>query len=226
MPMEGNTEEVKEPYNIYKEMMLTTYQDWIFSEGQALELKGKWASQFSQPQLPLDLEIGCGNGFFFHERARTNPQRNLIGIEIKYKPLVQTLRRAYRDNLPNTKGIRLEARLIDHTFGESELNEIFIFFPDPWPKRRHQKNRLLTTEYFNKLSRVQKPGQILTFKTDSAPYFEFVETQLPSTPYKIVKHTRDLHQSPFAEENFITSFERIFMKKGTPINFVQLINNK
>src|ERR1700683_3448711 len=100
----GLTKNIPFP-NIYVKM-LPEFKGWIFLEEEALQLKGKWTSVFGKPEQPLDLEIGCGNGFFFGHQVETQQGRNLLGIELKYKPLVQTVRRAKSKNLENGRGIR------------------------------------------------------------------------------------------------------------------------
>lgn len=224
LPQMSLTKNIPRP-NIYVQM-LPEYEGWIFLEDQAGSLKGKWRDCFGSPNLPLDLEIGCGNGFFFEHQVRSTPSRNLLGIEIKYKPLVQTVRRVKKDRLPNGRGLRFHARHIRNIFETNELSNVFVFFPDPWPRRKQRKNRLVRREFLNHLSEIQKPQGLLTFKTDSEDYFNFVEEELSQTPYAIKKHSRDLHASRWATENFITSFERIFSQKGQPIFFMQLVNNK
>ncbi|MCC6276805.1 MAG: tRNA (guanosine(46)-N7)-methyltransferase TrmB [Oligoflexia bacterium] len=208
--------------NIYVQM-LPEYKGWIFVDEEAASQRGEWRQIFSNPSLPLDLEIGCGNGTFFDYQARKEPNRNLLGIELKYKPLVQTVRRVRKDLLPNAKGIRFQARQIELLFGENELDNVFIFFPDPWPRKKQQKNRLMKLDFFEKLYRIQKPGSIVTIKTDDLPYFEFAVEEIKKSPYKILRESRDLHQSPWADENFVTAFERIFIKQGVRINYVQLL---
>src|SRR5258708_7940906 len=136
--------------NIYVKM-LPEYAGWIFPEEEALKFKNRWSEAFVDRSLPVDLEIGCGNGFFFEHQVKSRQDRNLLGIELKYKPLVQTVRRVRKLNLGNGRGIRFHAKLIDQIFAGDEINHIFIYFPDPWPKLRQQKNRLLKTEFLTKL---------------------------------------------------------------------------
>ena len=210
--------------NIYIKM-LDDYKDWIFLEEEAQNLRGKWLNIFADRSLPLDLEIGCGNGFFFEHQTRANPQRNLLGIEIKYKPLVQTVRRIRLDNLPNGRGLRFNARVIDQAFQEGELNNVFIYFPDPWPRRTQQKNRLLKKDFFQKLFKLQKSGSFVDIKTDSLDYFNFAESELKGLPYEVIRSSRDLHRSDWAAANFPTSFEKIFSQKGIFINYMRLFKN-
>jgi len=216
----GLTKNVPFP-NLYIKM-LPEFKNWIYLEEEAVELKGQWKNIFEKPEQPLDLEIGCGNGFFFGQQVEKNPSRNLLGIELKYKPLVQTIRRVKDKSLTNGRGIRFHAGYIDGIFASQELHKVFIYFPDPWPKKRQKKNRLLNKDFFTKLNALQKPGQHVDFKTDSEDYFDFVFEELKSTPYKIIGHTRDLHRSEWAPENFLTSFEKIFASKGQPIYFMRL----
>jgi tRNA (guanine-N7-)-methyltransferase len=207
--------------NIYVKM-LPEYEGWIYLEEKALEMKGLWAKTFPNPERPLDLEIGCGNGFFFHQQAKRTPLRNLLGIEIKYKPLVQTVRRVKTEELPNGRGIRFNARQVDLIFSPGELDNVFIYFPDPWPKKRHQKNRLMRREFFQKLHGLQKPGTFVDIKTDSLDYFEFAFEEAKNSPYILERVSRDLHKSEWAKENFVTSFEKIFISKGQPIHYMRL----
>lgn len=202
--------------------MLPEYKNWIFLEEEAVGLKGKWTSVFEKPEQPLDLEIGCGNGFFFGQQVEKVPERNLLGLELKYKPLVQTVRRVKIKELQNGKGIRFHAGYLDGIFAPQELHKVFIYFPDPWPKKRQQKNRLINKDFLKKIYDLQKPGQFLDFKTDSESYFDFVFEELKDSPYKMIGHTRDLHKSEWAAENFLTSFEKIFASKGQPIYFMRL----
>ncbi len=221
--MTQKTFDPKHP-NIYVHM-LPEYKDWIYVEEEAVPFKGKWSSLFADPSLPLDLEIGCGNGFFFENVVRDNPGRNFLAMELKYKPLVQTIRRVKRVNAPNAKGIRYHARFLDRIFAPQELHNVYIYFPDPWPKTRHEKNRLLRADFFKNLFELQKFGMWVDFKTDSADYFKFVESEIIKTPYKVSRHSLDLHKSEWAAENFFTAFEKIFMAKGQPIFYMRFSTN-
>src|ERR1700683_4495348 len=114
----GLTRNIPSP-NIYVKM-LPEYSGWIFLEEEASNMKGKWAGAFPKVEQPLDLEIGCGNGFFFASQAQREPTRNLLGIELKYKPLVQTVRRARNAKSENARGIRYHARYIERIFAGDE----------------------------------------------------------------------------------------------------------
>lgn len=197
---------------------------WSYDEEKAPEFKGRWreAAFGVDAEAPLDLEIGTGNGLHFAHHALTNPKRQLLGIELKYKPLIQTVRRALRDGSKNMRVARYNAYLAHELFAEKELNDVIIFFPDPWEKLRQQKHRLIQDEFLVRMHAIQRPGSRLLFKTDSQDYFQWAVKKFESSPYKIEACTNDLHASEYASTNFITQFESIFLRQGLKIGYAAL----
>lgn len=218
----SKTKNIPNPHIYIK--ALQDYPEWAFDEEQAPTFKGKWKSDIFKiaPDAPLDLEIGTGNGFFFAHRALQEPNRSLVGLEIKYKPLIQAIRRALDQKSTNMRIARYDASFIEDLFAEGEINDVFIHHPDPWNKVRRHKHRLLQPEFLNKLAKIQKPGSFLEFKTDSRDYFLWAEDQIAKSPYKAVKRTLDLHKSEYAPENFKTHFEKLFSEKRVEINYTLL----
>ena len=170
----------------------------------------------------MDLEIGTGNGVHFQHRAVKYPERCLVGVELKYKPLIQTIRGALRKQAKNARVARFHAFNLDLLFEANEINNVYIHFPDPWTSPRKPKNRFVSTQILNWLWEMQRPGSILDFKTDSREYFLWSMEQIRESKYKIEFETLDLHKSEMAKENVITQFERIFLRQGVAINFVRL----
>jgi tRNA (guanine-N7-)-methyltransferase len=208
------------PYHLrLKNEFLNNYCD----EEMAQDLKGFWRQKsFHKDEvMPLDLEIGTGNGFFFAHHCFQNPNRGLVGIEIKYKPLYQTMRRMDSLGAGNGRGVRMFATKIDSIFAENEIDNTYIYFPDPWPKKRHHKNRLIQMDFLHSLYDVQKPGSFVEFKTDDAPYFEWTYERFLKSPYKMERCTYDLHQSEWAGENFVTHFEKLWTSQGFKIHLLR-----
>ena len=208
------------PYpNEYIKALAGEFADWAFDEEKGPHFRGLWRSKVFKvaEEQPLDLEIGTGNGFHFAHYAGKHPERNLVGIELKYKPLVQSIRRAVRDGCQNARAIRYNARILDDLFAENELNDVIVHFPDPYLKKRFRKRRLLTTEFLVRLHRIQRPGSRLFFKTDSEDYFNWAMEQVEASPYQVEIRTRDLHKSEWNDSNFRTAFENIFTRQGLPI---------
>ena len=214
--------------NMYVGMMLDEFNRWAFDEERAAFQRGRWresAFEETSADRPLDLEIGTGNGGHFAHRARANPQRLLVGLELKFKPLVQSIRRALRAGCANARIARYDADRIGELFAPAELNDVFIHFPDPWPKRRNWKNRLVNANFLSRLHDLQKPGSAIEFKTDSRAYFDWALEQFPRAPYRVAWTTLDLHSSERASENFVTQFESLFVRQGLPIHAARLMRD-
>jgi tRNA (guanine-N7-)-methyltransferase len=218
------TREIPYP-NPYIDLMLGEFSRWTRSEEAAPGHKGKWRQEvFDAPvDVPMDLEVGTGNGFHFGHRCQVAPERLLIGLEIKFKPLVQSIRRVVRAGGTNGCMVRYHAGAVDEIFAPEELNNVYIHFPDPWPKKRHFKNRLIQDGFLHKLYQLQKPGSFLEFKTDSRDYFEWALERMQKGPYKLDFFTDDLHKSERAQQNFITQFESLFLRQGLPIYYALLV---
>jgi tRNA (guanine-N7-)-methyltransferase len=221
------TRDIKKP-TYYVTALRSEYTEYAYDEERAELYRGEWRKKSfvaHEEHIPLDLEIGTGNGYFFSHRAEKEPQRLLVGIEIKFKPLIQTIRRALNLGLKNVRVLRYNAKLVENLFMPGEINNIFVHHPDPWTRRRAQKHRLLRREYLNKLHTLQRPQSYLEFKTDSADYFFWAVEEFKNSNYKIERYTEDLHNSEWSGENFTTHFERIFLAKGQSIYYLRALRS-
>lgn len=215
---------------MYVEQLYQEFKGIAFDEEDAPVLKGQWrklgftklASDIGET-APLDLEIGTGNGYHFAHLAAKNKERFVVGIELKFKPLVQSIRRAIRAGSKNMCITRFDANLLTQLFAPQEIDNIYIHHPDPWPKRKDWKHRLIQHEFLNDLYELQKPDSYVDFKTDSLDYFDWAEEKFSQSRYEVVRSTRDLHKSEWANENFITHFEKIFLAKSQPIFYCRLL---
>ena len=200
------------------------YSHVAFDEVRAPLNKGKWRSDVFKAEgaLPMDLEVGTGNGTHFAHHAAKHPNRLLVGLELKYKPLIQTIRRAVNAGCKNAAVARFHAFNIEDLFTEGEIDNVFIHFPDPWTSPKKPKNRFVCKQNLELLHKLQKPGAIIEFKTDSLVYFLWAMEEIRQSSYKILFETQDLHNSEIKAENFETAFEKIFLREGIKINFVRL----
>lgn len=213
--------------NAYALALDHEYKDFAFNEERAPLNKGKWRSEVfhCSSDAPLDLEIGTGAGMHFAYHAQKYPSRYLVGLELKYKPLIQSIRRAQLGGLRNSAICRYHAFDLDLLFSESELNNVFIHFPDPWVTPRKPKNRVVNREILNQIFKMQRAGSFLEFKTDSREYFLWSLDEIKETPYQVEFQTLDLYKSggKYMEENFQTTFEKIFVKQHIEINYIKLV---
>jgi len=207
----------------YVQLLQGEYAPWAFDEMRAPTFRGKWRAEFQvSEQTPIDLEIGTGNGFFFAHRSAQNPQRCLVGIELKYKPLIQSIKRALRGGAEKVRIVRFDASAPDELFDREEINDVFIHFPDPWEKKKKWKHRLIQTEFLDVMFDLQRPGSRLEFKTDSLDYFEWSVERFKQSRYQTEALTHDLHSSEWASRNFVTHFEKLWTSKGIKINYANL----
>jgi tRNA (guanine-N7-)-methyltransferase len=213
--------------NAYTLALDGEYAHIAFNEERAPLNKGKWRSEiFKMPEsTPMDVEIGTGAGTHFAHYANNNPDRLVVGLELKYKPLIQSIRRAVKGGSQNAAIARYHAFNIDELFTEGEINNVFIHFPDPWTSPKKPKNRVVNTRILGWLHQMQRPGSYIDFKTDSREYFLWALEEIKQSPYRVVYQTLNLHESEHKERNFMTTFEKIFVAQGTEINYIRLIKD-
>jgi tRNA (guanine-N7-)-methyltransferase len=120
---------------------------------------------------PRVLEIGFGNGEALLDMAAQQPQRDFIGIEVHEPGVGHALLGAQTRGLANLRLMRHDAvEALTQQFAPGSLDEILIFFPDPWPKKRHHKRRLIQPAFMALLAGALKPGGVLRLATDWQPY--------------------------------------------------------
>jgi tRNA (guanine-N7-)-methyltransferase len=221
----SRTRDIKRP-NEYILALNGEFSEWTFDEERAPECKGKWREILKiSADAPVDVELGTGNGYHFAHQAVSHPERGLVGFELKYKPLIQSIRRAVRGGAVHARAVRYNAAMITDIFAQQEVDNIFIHFPDPWEKLRSHKHRMIQDEFLKRLHFVQKPGGRIEFKTDSREYFDWAMERFERSPYKIAGHSYDLHNSEFASRNFMTHFEKLFTRQGLPTHFAELLKS-
>lgn len=151
----------------------------------------------------VTLEIGCGHGHFLTAYAKAHPERVCIGVDLLEDRLVRAGRKSEREGLGNVFWVRAEASmLLDKLPPELKPDVVFVLFPDPWPKRRHWKNRLLQEAFLNRLADKLPSGTRLFFRTDHEPYFKQAQDVVTAHP---AWELREDNEWPFELE---TVFQR------------------
>ena len=151
--------------NKYVQAVLSEAYPLAIDEDRAVSYKGSWREKVFLQKMdkPLDLEIGIGIGYYFEHHAKSHLDRLLLGLEIKFKPLIQSLKRTERAGLDNVRGIRYNAFFLEEIFAEDELNDVIIHHPDPWSKRRKQKKPFNATLFFRKVISIAKNKESFVF---------------------------------------------------------------
>jgi tRNA (guanine-N7-)-methyltransferase len=136
--------------------------------------------------LPRDFvwELGSGHGHFLNAYAAAHPSEVCVGIDIIGERVERALRKRNRAQLANLAFFHAEARLfLDALPANVRIARTFILFPDPWPKVRHHKHRILQAEFLRQLASRSAPDARLHFRTDFAPYFEAARSTLAADPH-------------------------------------------
>ena len=181
------------------------------------EQRGKWREVFSNDN-PVYIEVGMGKGRFLMDMAVRNPDINYVGIEMYSSVLLRAVQKMEENPLNNLRFIRMDAREIDETFAEGEVDKIYLNFSDPWPKDRHAKRRLPSRQFLARFDKILKKDGNLEFKTDNRDLFDFAVEEVEPAGWKIDALTYDLHHDDVMnQENIMTEYEEKFSSKGNPI---------
>lgn len=183
--------------------------------------RGCWRQVFGN-QNPVYIEIGMGKGQFLLNMAKTYPEINFVGIERYSSVLLRAVERMdteeYRD-ITNIRFVCMDARELENVFTPGEVGRIYLNFSDPWPKARHARRRLTSTEFLVRYEKVLAPEGQVEFKTDNTPLFDFSLEQVKEAGWKLIAHTYDLHHNKEMNRgNIMTEYEEKFSSKGNPIN--------
>src|SRR5688572_12702557 len=131
-----------------------------------------WQELFGNPN-PVEIEIGMGKGTFLTEQAKARPETSFFGIEWARWFWRYASDRLRRNGCLNARTVRAEALFFLREFVEdASLSVVHVYFPDPWPKKRHHKRRLVQAPFLKQVERVLVPGGRLQVVTDHREYFE------------------------------------------------------
>jgi tRNA (guanine-N7-)-methyltransferase len=170
---------------------------------------------------PLEVEIGAGDGSFLAAYAAAHPQTNFIGVERLLGRLRKIDRKAHRAGLKNLRLIRIEASYFaKYLLPLGDVRAIHIYFPDPWPKRRHWKNRLITPDFTEVARAALQLGGEIHLRTDDEHYFAQMVESFASNP------NFEKMAPPQSLIAFTTDFERGFAKRGVATRYASYRRSK
>lgn len=198
--------------------------------GQAQALQELWpvfGIDFSDELIDLDsvfgraapsvLEIGFGNGETLVEQAAANPSTDFIGIEVHEPGVGHCLLRAHAAGISNLRLSRHDAiDVLRHQIPDASLRRINLYFPDPWPKKRHHKRRILQHDFLQMLSRKIEPGGTFHIATDWQDYAEQID-ELIGSDHSFRLSERRTHGGGDPLDRSTTKFERRGLQQGHKI---------
>lgn len=173
-----------------------------------------WSDLFGDDH-PVELEIGMGKGTFLTEQAKARPEVNFFGIEWARWFWRSASDRLRRNGCANARTVRAEASYFLSEFVRaSSISVLHIYFPDPWPKTRHHKRRLIQPPFLLQVQRALVPGGLLQVVTDHREYFEQIEQVVTDSPLEVIEYNRP---GSAADGEFVgTNFERKYRREGRP----------
>jgi tRNA (guanine-N7-)-methyltransferase len=170
---------------------------------------------------PIEIDLGCGDGAFLAAMAHSHPEHNFLGIERLLGRVRKVCRKVARENLKNARVLRVEVvYAIEHLIPPESVTAFHLLFPDPWPKRRHQRRRAFTPEFLSCIHRALIGGGLFHVATDHPDYFQQIARVTTATDTFIVAaEQRDFPPTTF-EQRFLTrglSIQWLLLHKASPV---------
>ncbi len=201
-------------------------RDNVIEPGKDLftKMRGKWNETYFGNKNPITVELACGRGEYSVALAKLFPDRNYVGVDIKGDRIWKGSTLAVEQNLFNIAFLRTNILNLDYFFDEQEIDEIWLTFPDPRPKKRDVKRRLTNPRFLELYKRVLSTSGYLRFKTDNTDLFKYTIGELKlREDIRDLAQTDDVYQSPLRQECFDikTRYEEMFASKGEKIKYLR-----
>lgn len=203
--------------NIPRAEAILEAHDKVIQNGE--QWKGNWRQVFGNDN-PIHIEIGMGKGQFLSALAKRSLDVNFIGIERYSSVLLRGVERFDEEEqeILNLRFICMDAAELEQVFAPGEVEQIYLNFSDPWPKKKHARRRLTSAEFLSRYENVLAEGGVVEFKTDNRELFCFSLEQVEQAGWKLYASSFDLHQdNELNVGNVMTEYEQKFSGMGKPI---------
>lgn len=193
-----------------------------FQEEDNKKPKGRWNKDIFQNDNPIVLELACGKGEYTLELAQKKPDTNFIGIDIKGARIWKGAKRALERDLPNVRFLRIYIDHLDEYFEAGEVEEMWITFPDPYPKWSDRNKRLTSPKFLATYQKVLKKDGVIHFKTDSDKLWNF-STQVIEQECNVLDLVEDVY-SERPDDPLLTTktyYEKKHLENGKTIKYLK-----
>lgn len=188
---------------------------------ESFPLKGRWREDFFGNDNPIVLELGCGKGEYTVGLGKKFPEKNFIGIDIKGARMWTGATESNELGMRNVAFLRTEIELLEHFFAPSEVNEIWITFPDPQMKK--VTKRLTSTKFVERYAKLLNDSGCIHLKTDSPFLYTYTKAMLELNNLPIEEITSDLYSGESTNEilDIKTYYERQWLSRGLTIKYIR-----
>ncbi len=191
----------------------------VLLEGDGLEIKGRWNELFFKNDNPIVLELGCGKGEYTVELAKQYPDKNYIGVDIKGARIWTGAKAS--SGMKTVAFIRTDIEMIHHFFGENEVSEIWLTFPDPQMKKTTK--RLTATNFIRLYLNFLCADGVIHLKTDSNFMFTYTREMVLENEFPVEELIEDI----YADSNLShilsikTYYEKQWLERGIAIKYIR-----
>lgn len=198
----------------------------VIQSGKSIfeEIKGYWNQKQFQNENPIVVELACGRGEFTVGLGRVFKNQNFIGVDIKGSRIWKGSSTATQEGIHNVAFLRTQIQQLDQFFDQGEISELWITFPDPYPRDGDEKRRLTSPRFLEMYKPMIKSAGIVHFKTDNTGLFDYsLELFKSRIDIEIIGFTSDFYQSEWKDDHFgiKTKYEKLFSDKGEKIKYLK-----
>lgn len=200
--------------------------DNVVQEGKEIfeKIKGNWNTAQFKNGNPIVVELACGRGEFTVGLGRAHQDQNFIGVDIKGSRIWKGSTIAIAEGITNVAFLRTQIELLDKFFGIQEISELWITFPDPFPRDGDEKRRLTSPRFLELYRPLIKNNGIIHFKTDNTGLFDYTLDLLQTREdIDLLLFTHDFYQSEWKDDHLgiQTRYEKMFSAKGEKIKYLK-----
>lgn len=191
---------------------------------QEFSLKGHWNKTYFKNNNPLVLELGCGKGEYSVALAQKYPDKNFIGIDIKGARFWRGAKTAVHEGMENVAFLRTQIELIGYAFGNHEVDEIWITFPDPQIKYKRTKHRMTNSDFLKRYQSILKPDGIVNLKTDSEFMHGYTLGLLHGEGHEVLYSNHNVYKqegSPEEVTGIQTFYESQYLEQNKAITYIR-----
>ncbi|MDR0368725.1 MAG: tRNA (guanosine(46)-N7)-methyltransferase TrmB [Bacteroidales bacterium] len=192
-------------------------------EEKGFALRGKWADDFFKNSNPIILELGCGRGEYTIGLAERFANKNFIGIDRKGSRMWKGCKTSVENNMKNVAFLRMQINNITHYFGENEISEIWITFPDPQPKRSKENKRLTSPLFLDFYRRIITPDGIIHLKTDDENLYIYTLYIIENSHRTLIEKQDNIYACQYLDETLKieTYYENRWKEEGKSIKYIK-----